>query len=115
MTGKTLSAHIDLDTAQRIEALSKSESRSRSQIASVAIKLGSILPQEVWTELWKLNATGTLEDWQALADLFARSLLDHHYQKASEAVTQHFDSQWLNTLQTEDDLLSEAIDLTQNV
>ncbi len=114
MTEKKLSTQIDLDTAKRIEALSLAESRSISQIASAAIKLGSILPHDVWTQLWKLNATGTDEDWQAIAAILARSLLEHRYQSATASITQHFDSQWLNTLETEDDLLEAAVELTKN-
>ena len=45
MTGKTLSAHVDLETTQRINALSKLENRSKSQIVSASIKLGTMLPR----------------------------------------------------------------------
>ncbi|MBD2268936.1 hypothetical protein IQ222_13540 [Dolichospermum flos-aquae LEGE 04289] len=43
-----------------------------------------------------------------------RSFLDQQYQIISQKVTQQFDSEWLKTLKTEDDLLQAAIELTKH-
>ncbi|MBR8827101.1 MAG: hypothetical protein DSM107014_04205 [Gomphosphaeria aponina SAG 52.96 = DSM 107014] len=114
MARKTLCAQVDLETAKRIDALSQLENRSLSEIASASIFLGSILPPEVWEQLWKLKTNGSQEDWEEIAHLFARSLLEHQYKKTSEKITQQFDAQWLDTLETEEDLLNAAIELTKD-
>jgi predicted transcriptional regulator len=49
MTEKTISAELDIETAERISALSQMENRSTSQIASAAIKLGAMLPHNSWS------------------------------------------------------------------
>jgi hypothetical protein len=43
-----------------------------------------------------------------------RTFLDQQYQIISQKVTQQFDSEWLKTLKTEDDLLQAAIELTKH-
>lgn len=43
-----------------------------------------------------------------------RSLLNKQYEIISQKITQQFDSEWLKTLETEDDLLQIAIELNKS-
>jgi hypothetical protein len=40
--------------------------------------------------------------------------LEHQYKVTTQKLTKDFDSQWLDTLKTEEDLLNAAVELTQN-
>lgn len=115
MTGKTLSAHVDLETTQRINTLSKLENRSKSQIASAAIKLGAMLPHNAWTALLRLNADASDTEWQEISQEITRVLLHHQYKLAQSNIAQNIDKQWLHSLETEDSLLTASIALTHNV
>ncbi len=83
-------------------------------LAQISLKLGSTMPDEALEQLKKLNQMGSQEDWQEIGDLFARSLLDYQYKVVTKRITQQFDSEWLETLETEEDLLNAAVELTQN-
>ncbi|MGI0482058.1 hypothetical protein ACN4EE_14890 [Geminocystis sp. CENA526] len=115
MAGKTLSAHVDLETAERITSVSKLENRSLSQIASASIKLGSMLPPNAWSVLLQLSNTASKTQWQEIAQDITRVLLDHQYKLAEEKISQNIDRNWLNTLETEDDILLASIELTRDV
>ncbi|MDM3844209.1 MAG: hypothetical protein PT118_11575 [Aphanizomenon gracile PMC644.10] len=43
-----------------------------------------------------------------------RSVLDNQYQIISQKITQQFDTKWLETLETEDDLLKAAVEITKH-
>lgn len=115
MTGKTLSAHVDPETTQRINALSKLENRSKSQIASAAIKLGAMLPRNAWSVLLRLNADASETEWQEISQEITRVLLHHQYKLAQSKIAQNIDQQWLHSLETEDSLLTASVALTHNV
>ncbi len=115
MTGKTLSAHVDLETTQRINALSKLENRSKSQIASASIKLGAMLPRNAWSALLQLNAVASESEWQEISQEIARVLLNHQYKLAQSNIAKNIDQQWLNSLKTEDSLLAASVALTHDV
>jgi hypothetical protein len=115
MTGKTLSAQVDLDTAQRINLLSKIENRSTSQIASASIKLGAMLPPSAWSALLQLNGAASEAQWQEITQEITRVLLHYQYKIAQEKIAQNIDQQWLNSLETEDDILTASINLTCDV
>ena len=78
------------------------------------MKLSSIIPNEAVEQLKKLKTIGTQEDWQEIADLLARSLLDYQYKVVTKKITQQFEPQWLDSLKTEEDLLNMAVELTKN-
>lgn len=115
MKGKTLSAHVDIETAERITSLSKRENRSLSQMASASIKLGSLLPPNAWSVLLQLTNTANLAQWQDITQDITRVLLHHQYKLAEDQISKNIDSHWLETLKTEDDILSASIELTRNV
>ena len=96
------------------QAWSEDSQNSSQDLASISLKLSSIIPNDAVEKLKKLNTIGSQEDWQEIADLFARSLLDYQYKVVTNRITQQFDSQWLGTLESEEDLLNASIELTKN-
>ena len=115
--GKTISAHVDQETIQRIDQLAKLENRSRSQMTGMAIKLGAELPPEAWSALLQINAWGSDADWQVIGQEIARVFLHHRYRLTQNKMAVQIDRQWLNSLslETEDEILATAIKLTSNV
>ncbi|MBS3025687.1 MAG: hypothetical protein HCA25_00935 [Dolichospermum sp. DET50] len=55
-----------------------------------------------------------LKAYRAIANLFTRSILEDQYQVISKKITEQFDAKWLETLETEDDLLEAAVELTKH-
>ena len=96
------------------KAWSEDFKNSSQELANISLKLSSIIPNDAVEKLKKLNTIGSQEDWQEIADLFARSLLDYQYKVVTNRITQQFDSQWLGTLESEEDLLNASIELTKN-
>ncbi len=98
----------------RQKAWSEDSNKSSQDLVSISMKLSSIIPNDAVEKLKKLNNIGSQEDWQEIANLFARSLLDYQYKVVTKRITQQFDSQWLATLESEEDLLNAAVELTKN-
>ncbi len=96
------------------KAWSEDCQNSSQDLAKISRTLSSILPNDAVEKLKKLNTIGSQEDWQEIANLFARSLLDYQYKVVTNRITQQFDSQWLGTLESEEDLLNAGIELTKN-
>jgi hypothetical protein len=112
--GKTISAHVPEITVEKIDQLAKLENRSRSQMAGASVELCGDLPQEAWTALFQLKASGTPEDWQSLQQDLTRVLLHYRYQLTQRQLASQVDPQWLESLETEDDILAAAVDLTRH-
>ena len=83
---KTISAHVTSETIAKIDHLAKLENRSRSQLTGAVVELGGDL---------------------------TRTLLNHRYRLLQQKMSPQGDRQWLDTLETEDDILSAAV-LLQN-
>ncbi|MBE9249180.1 hypothetical protein IQ226_08375 [Dolichospermum sp. LEGE 00240] len=115
MTEKTISADLDIETAEQISALSQMENRSTSQIASAAIKLGAMLPHNAWSALLQLNGVASEAQWQEISQEITRVLLHHQYNLAQQRIAQNIDQKWLNSLETEDDILYASVELTRDV
>ena len=112
--GKTISAHVAETTVAKIDQLAKLENRSRSQMTGAVVELGGDLPHEAWSALFQIKALATEEDWQALQEDLTRTLLKHRYRLHIAQMKDQVDHQWLATLETEDEILATAIDLTRN-
>ncbi|HAC63996.1 MAG TPA: hypothetical protein DCF68_10770 [Cyanothece sp. UBA12306] len=93
---------------------SEDPKNTNQDLVSISLRLSSIIPNDAVEKLKKINTIGSQEDWQEIADLFARSLLDYQYKIVTKTITQQFDSQWLCTLESEEDLLNAAVELTKN-
>lgn len=112
MTGKTISAYTDIETANRVAYIARIEQRKPSQIASMALKLFVELPPEARAALWQIEALGSPTDFEAVMQEIARTLLNAQYRVAHRQVTEQMQVENLAQIETEDDILSAAVDLT---
>lgn len=113
MTGKTISAYTDTDTATRIEWIATREHRKKAQIAGSAVKLFVNLPEEARTAWRQIEALGTPDEIERISQDIARALLHAQYAMAQKQVIQEMTTEHLGALETEDDLLSIAVALTR--
>jgi hypothetical protein len=113
MTGKTISAYTDAETAQRIEGIAKREHRKKAQIAGSALKFFVNLPEEARMAWRQIEALGTPDEIEQIAQDIARTLLNAQYEMANKQVIQEMSTEHLGSLETEDDLLSAAVSLTR--
>lgn len=112
MTGKTISAYTDAETAQRIEGIAKREHRKKAQIAGAALKFFVNLPEEARTAWRQIEALGSPEEIERISQDIARTLLHAQYEMAHKQVVQEMTTEHLGCLETEDDLLTTAVSLT---
>ncbi|NJN37938.1 MAG: hypothetical protein HC790_03125 [Acaryochloridaceae cyanobacterium CSU_3_4] len=113
MTGKTISAYTDADTANRIEWIATRENRKKAQIAGSAVKLFVNLPTEARTAWRQIEALGSPEEIEQISQDIARALLNAQYAMAHKQVMQEMTTEHLGSLETEDDLLNAAVSLTR--
>jgi hypothetical protein len=113
MTGKTISAYTDADTANRIEWIATREHRKKAQIAGSAVKLFVNLPEEARTAWRQIEALGTPAEIEQISQDIARALLHAQYAMAHKQVIQEMTTEHLGSLETEDDLLNAAVSLTR--
>lgn len=113
MAGKTISAYTDKETASRVAYIARIEQRKPSQLAAMALKLFVELPQEARAALWQIEALGSRADFEEVMQEIARTLLHAQYKVAHRQVIEQMKVENLEQLETEDDILSAAIDLTR--
>ena len=107
---ETLPVDLDNDTLKQIDALSKQQNLSPSQIAKLAIEFCSLLPPAVWLTHKVVYEAERTE----MANILARTLLENQYHEAIEKIKPQLDKDWLDSLVTEDDILDAAVKLTQD-
>ena len=112
MAGKTISAYTDSDTADAVAYLAKVEHRTPAQIASMALKFFVSLPAPARNAWCQIDALGEPEDRKRAISEITRALLNVQYDIAQQQVVSQMklDTQ----LESEDDLLAAAVELTQN-
>jgi hypothetical protein len=96
MIGKTISAYIDVETAQRIEAIAVLEQRKKAQVAGMALKFFAALPDEA-RAAWIQLSSGS----------------PSQYDLVHQQVLAEMQVEGLGNLATEDDILDVAVSLTQ--
>lgn len=74
------------------------------------------LPEDKLDEFYQLTKEFINKNYSNNQETISidRSLLNKKYQIISQKISQQFDSEWLNTLETEDDLLQAAVELTKH-
>jgi hypothetical protein len=112
MAGKTVSAYTDDETAQLIDHLARTEGRTSSQIASAALALYVRLPVEAHTALRQIYALGSPEDLAEVTRRMARLVLNTQFEIAQRAVVEAMQVDNPERLETEGDILAEAVRLT---
>jgi hypothetical protein len=112
MAGKTISAYTDSETALRVGAIAKVEQRTQAQIGGMALKLFVSLPKEAREALWQIETIGNGQDWESLMNEVTRTVLNVQYRLASEQVIEEMKVEKLGDLDSEDDILQAAVNLT---
>ena len=114
MAGKTVSAYTDSDTAESVAYLAKVEHRTPAQIAGMALKFFVNLPAPARTAWCQIDALGDREDREKVAREIARALLNAQYEIARKQVVSQIEVEPQQTLESEDEILSTAVRLTNN-
>lgn len=114
MAGKTISAYTDSDTAESVAYLAKTEHRTPAQIASMALKFFVHLPASARTAWCQIDALGDERDRQRLAEEITRTLLNLQYDLAQRQLVAQIDFPPQHSLESEDDFLAAAVQLTDN-
>jgi hypothetical protein len=112
MAGKTISAYTDSDTADSVAYLAKIEQRTPAQIAGIALKFFVKLPAPARTAWYQINALGDQSDLEKVTSEIARALLNTQYEISQRQVRESIEIDPQHNLESEDDILSTAIQLT---
>jgi hypothetical protein len=112
MVGKTISAYTDAETASLVESLSRVEQRKPAQIASAALAFYVRLPAEAHAALRRLEANGTPEDLNLMRREVIRAISNASYDAAVRQSAPRVREMYGDALQSEDEILQEAVRLT---
>jgi hypothetical protein len=112
MAGKTISTYTDAQTASRVDYIAKLEQRPTSQIAGMALKFFVGLPSEARAALLQIEAFGSPDDLEEVNREITRVLLDAQHKVVHRLVMEHMKVENLEQLETEEDILSAAVDIT---
>lgn len=112
MAGKTILAYTDSETAFRVGAIAKIEQRTQAQIGGMALKLFVSLPKEAREALWQIEAMGNGQDWESLMNEVTRTVLNVQYRLASQQVIEEMKVEKLGDLDSEDEILEAAVNLS---
>ncbi len=112
MAGKTISAYTDSETASRVGTIAKLEQRTQAQIGGMALKLFVSLPKEAREALWQIETMGNGQDWESLMNEVTRTVLNFQYRLASQQVIEQMKIEKLGDLDSEDEILQAAVNLT---
>jgi hypothetical protein len=114
MPGKTISAYTDEETARLVEHLAKVEQRKPSQIAAAALALYARLPGEAHSTLRSIETMGDAGEYDRMLREVTRAILEVGYHSAVRRLKPRLQQVYGNSLQTEDDILAEAVRLTSS-
>jgi hypothetical protein len=114
MAGKTISAYTDPETASRVGIIAKVEQRTQAQIGGMALKFFVSLPKEAREALWQIETMGNEQDWESLMNEVTRTVLNVQYRLASQQVIEEMKVEKLGNLDSEDEILQTAVNLTRD-
>ena len=113
MGGKTLSAYTDKQTADLVERLANIEQRTPSQIMAIALKFFVKLPVSAREAWYQIEAMGSEADRERAVEKVTQALVNERYQILQQAVVKEMEIDSLGQLDTEDDILTAAVKLTE--
>jgi len=112
MPGKTISAYTDEETARLVEHLAKVEQRKPSQIAAAALAFYVRLPVEAHAALRRLEALESPEQLNLMRREVTRAISNASYDAAMARMSGRIRESYGGRLQSEEDILVEAVRLT---
>ncbi|MBE9043649.1 hypothetical protein IQ255_04365 [Pleurocapsales cyanobacterium LEGE 10410] len=113
MSGKTISAYTDKQTADLVDYLAKIEQRTPSQIMAIALKFFVKLPVSAREAWYQIEAVGDEADRERAIKRITQILIDERYEVWQKKVVGEMKTDSLGKLETEDDILAAAIKLTE--
>ena len=113
MTGKTISAYTDKQTADLVDRLAKIEQRSPSQIMAIALKFFVKLPVSAREAWYQIEAIGDEADKEQTIQEITRALIDKRYEIMQDRVVTEMATDSIGKLETEDDIVSAGIKFTE--
>jgi predicted transcriptional regulator len=113
MPGKTISAYTDEETAKLVEHIARVEQRKPSQIAAAALAFYVRLPIEAHAALRRLEALASPEDLNLMRREVTRAISNASMDAAMERAAPRIHDTYGDGLQTEEEIMAEAVRLTQ--
>ena len=113
MAGKTISAYTDKETADLIDRLAKIEQRTPSQLMAIALKFFVKLPVSAREAWYQIEAIGDEADKERAVALITQTLIERRYSLMQKKAVQEIAIDSIGELETEDDILDAAVDLTK--
>lgn len=112
MPGKTISAYTDEETARLVGELARAERRTPSQIAAEAIALYVRLPREAHASLREIDSDPPQH--AAMIRQVTRAIIKTAYDASLERIAPTVKEIYGETLQSEEEILAEAVRLTSS-
>jgi hypothetical protein len=113
MPGKTISAYTDEETARLVGELARAERRTPSQIAAEAIALYVRLPREAHASLREIDDDTAHRT--AMIRQVTRAIIRAAYDASLEHIAPAVKEIYGDTLESEEEILAEAVRLTSSV
>ena len=112
MARKTISAYTDEETAELVKHIALVEQRKPSQIAAAALAFYVRLPIEAHAALRRLEALATPEHLTMMRREVTRAISNASFDAAMDSMAPAIDERYGDRLQTEEDIVAEAVRLT---
>ncbi len=112
MAGRTISAYTDEGTASMVEHISRVEQRKPSQVAAAALAFYVRLPLEAHAALRRLESIATPEDLNLMRREVTRAISNASFDAAVRQSAPRVREIYGDSLETEDEILAEAVRLT---
>jgi hypothetical protein len=113
MPGRTISAHADEQTVERVKLVARAEDRAPSQIAAAALRFYTKLPPEAHTAIRTIEAFGTEDEAFAMAGAVTRALVAAEFEIAQRRIAAQMRLENEEALHSEEAILAEAVRLTR--
>lgn len=114
MSGKTISAYTDKQTADLVELLAKIEQRTPSQVMAIALKFFVKLPVKAREAWYQIEAIGDEAERERAIEKITQTLIDERYEILQRKVVEEINIDSVGQLETEDDILTAALKLTES-
>jgi hypothetical protein len=109
MSGRSISAHADPDTVARLRLVSTREGRTASHVTAAALRFYLSLPAAAHAGLREIEAFGTADQRHNLARAIARVIAGTDFDITSRRAAAGMQVDNEDRLQTDEDILAEAV------
>ncbi|TVR13295.1 MAG: hypothetical protein EA395_04310 [Phormidium sp. GEM2.Bin31] len=125
MSRNTLDISLDPKLSQRIQELSQLNNSSSSEVIQLILSfcdsyrnaVASICQDEAISETEKkdlIKALSNPSDQEELIEVLLKVVLSRNYEIASQKIQEQIDPDFLESLETEDDILAAAVEMTRS-